>query len=1134
MSRKRARRGAGSSTPSMDLEEVNTGEVARLLRLGRDAEDAYDLDGARDWYQQAFELAAGRSEEAIALLCFLVESMAAYDDALRLEEQLSIEAKKHPEVCSLLGLAAAHSGDSERARKYLASGAGRRAAEGFVVLARHALNAREPEEAQRLLVQARQVDPSQPEVVTLLAEAERQRASARRPMEEAVERAANEGNDELTALAARELLARWPGSSVGRRVLWEVEARRKRAEARALVVAAEEVVEQGEFARAVALLRQAEALGAESLEERIQTVQRLDAGQRERERVRSVLQALAAGTSERALVAYLGLEEHLRAEVCVNSAFPELGWLDELRPVLGERDTRGLVSAVLALARAVASEPEEALRVLAPHEAVLDGLPQGRMCLEEARRAVAERKHSVAQQALAEARAAFEQRQYERAGLLLTQVDEQALIGPERDELAQLGARLTRWRVDERRLAQFNEKMSRGAVFEALEVVREALADADECERDAWRERRIEVVRKSREVLRLHVTDCASASMSESASWYNFETWRSLHPSGERLFLGRSFGRWIFLRVYDLRERRVVQLVRLYAPEPLGLVQLQVDEGSLWLVADSGAILELAIPSWEPLRWLTATKLCKEGERVDGALLVPGSRFLWLVAEDMTTRHLSLRVFDLARSRTQRVLGRGAFPSYVPGSAPQVLVNDLELAGRVHASHGAVVQVLSTPGILRVVELAASPSGEGWVALVALDDDGGPMSLALLDPRSGCVSREELVDSSNEAPHAFATSREACMAYVMYSGTDGEWWLMGARISSASVELRFRTRVSNYAVLVSDIYALRVVLVAPTRRGEPVVVMLGDSAPDIEPDELQGAMPRGDALLMLCGRHPRSRDSSSLAKHAKEMRTESERARFVQSLLDKRGVTLGDVLSLAAALREVRLEGAAELAERWALERFGRQPALQAHHAEWQAMAGAWADVAATLSHVDAESLEALEPEARMHVYHLNGVALLRAGRLEEAQTVFLRGSAVPGRCDLEGWGELAAALLKPRRSPRGDGSRVRFLVESILAADEQLACDQPVRAREMLDNSEVWAERECQSFARLAHATLLAGSADEVERFHEELILAAYIAVYEETGRSRRELPLVERAWPEAKLADVAKRAGDWLKKGA
>jgi hypothetical protein len=61
----------------------------QLLELGREALRTYNYEHARTSFEKAFSMSGGGTTEAIALLDFLVDHVAAYADALELSSRLS-------------------------------------------------------------------------------------------------------------------------------------------------------------------------------------------------------------------------------------------------------------------------------------------------------------------------------------------------------------------------------------------------------------------------------------------------------------------------------------------------------------------------------------------------------------------------------------------------------------------------------------------------------------------------------------------------------------------------------------------------------------------------------------------------------------------------------------------------------------------------------------------------------------------------------------------------------------------------------------------------------------------------------------------------------------------------------------
>lgn len=204
--------------------------AAERIGLGRKAVDAYDYELARTHLTRALTLSSGDLEAALPLLALLVDRLAADDEALALEAQLSPAARRHHEARLLLGLAAARAGQRERTIALLDGHRSARSAEPFLVLARAAITAGDVEAGGLDLATARERDPIHPQLRDLEGALAVLRAQERSPLEAALTELVESGRIDDAEPRARALLARFPDSEVGRRVLRIVDERRREAQ----------------------------------------------------------------------------------------------------------------------------------------------------------------------------------------------------------------------------------------------------------------------------------------------------------------------------------------------------------------------------------------------------------------------------------------------------------------------------------------------------------------------------------------------------------------------------------------------------------------------------------------------------------------------------------------------------------------------------------------------------------------------------------------------------------------------------------------------------------------------------------------------------------------------------------------
>ncbi len=450
--------GQANGEPAAEAADFET-----LLRLGRQAVEAYDYEAAGEDLKRAFALARGRGRAqrrraALALLELEVDHLGQDERALALAAELDAETRRHPRVRALLGLAAARNGDADRALDLVGGispsqkGMSQpRTAEVYATLAARALAGTDLEGAERHLRQVMEHDPSHPQIARLRAEIDELRAAEMHLAEAELERREREEGAQAVEDSARALAERFPGSEVARRILRRVARQRRSAEIAKQLAAAEEAVAEEAFDRAARCYQAALDAGCErpDLPGLIEEARERHRHAQEDARLATALAGLdaalapgaaAAGSSPAAaasessrrdaLLGYLALPRHLRRRARERIADDILTWLDELDPPSSGARAHAAAAAVLALSRGArrlaGGDLDGAHKVLRPHREVLRGLGVGRRALDEVRerRRAARRRRAEALLERAERALAGKQPQ---AAKLLSKLDLGAL-----------------------------------------------------------------------------------------------------------------------------------------------------------------------------------------------------------------------------------------------------------------------------------------------------------------------------------------------------------------------------------------------------------------------------------------------------------------------------------------------------------------------------------------------------------------------------------------------------------------------------------------------------------------------------------------------------------------------------------
>jgi hypothetical protein len=1160
--------------------------AADQVRRGQEAVDAYDYERAREHLTRALTLASGDVEAALPLLALLVDHLAADDEALGVEAHLSPAARKHPEARLLLGLAAARSGQRERAKGLLEGHRGARSVEPFLVLARAALASGDVEAVTHDLAAVRERDPIHPDLRDLEGALAARRAQERLPLEAALTGLLEGGHVDDAEPRARALLARFPDSEVARRVLRTLEEVRKATQTRQLLADAEEAAARAELTLALSLLGQALAAGprGEQLAPIQARVEEIKATLRDRAEHAEVEKAIALlGDRDRlpGLLAYLALTDPQRSRVRARVALPHFAWLSEIGS--SERP-RAAALAVIALERAgslVAEAPQAALERLDEHERTLRSVGHRAEIELEARARLGTLRRETAARRIEEARVCFEEGALERAEALLAPELLGDLDEKNRARCEQLRARIAP--VLERRLlvATFEKRRREGALLSARDAADALLAREGEPERERWAAIQGELGAEIRKAFRLRVD--ATPRPVRSLRHIDLENVsgvpRLLRPGGRVAPFVQTSGRWVFVRVIDLASRIEQARILLSTPAPLELLGTQVDGDRLVVVGTLGAVLELDLTDGNILGWYESAAperreptpdrdtmhgdvdLSAHEEVIDDAVLVPGTRLLWRVVQNARARRRSVHIVDLARRRIVRELGgstgRVFLALLVERKEPLMVVVSYDDETLVfHDRRGAPLR----DGKLAIAAIpwgiVVAPRGEQIVIFTGgrKNKKGGTdtsLRWCTYTPGVG-ASPEQTVEGVGGRDFVAVADRASGLIHLWNRTSaddsdanelralridDGDPRAPGATLDAEarppSLEQLFCVPISPRTVLLQNSQHPGVIALVPTD-DDLEVAELGPDPPPFRP-----ATPIGHIRIktmnnatMRCEKPTGARGAAVKALVA--MLHHEPRAAWVRrwQAIQQEG-DVGRMIEMSFALRQLRERTEAASINKWLSVKFPDHPEARLIQAGPLANVGRWSEVADLLFSVDPHRLD--EGAAR-HLHHLLGLALLNLGEMERARRVFERGATFEGgSCELAMLLAIATPLSESPAAPALAWTQEQIAVRKVVAAIEEAdACldrRDAAGATRALEVMLVTETGEVQSLARRAECLLLIGDTADEGLFEKACALAWFCAAHaEKKPYLRRELPIPRRRWETARLDDLAARAARWL----
>jgi hypothetical protein len=1122
-----------------------------LVRKAEAALEEYDYETARATLERALAESGGAARPAAALLGLLVDTLGDDAAALAIEGSIDKAALSEPRVRTLLALAAARSGHDERA-VVMSRGLDDASAAGiFAALAARALAAGDADRAAAHIEQAKRHDAASSEVTRVADEVDKARALARAPREAEIAALLAEGRDVEAETNAHEVLSRWPGSATARRALHEIEERRRSHEAARLVREAKEAAGRGDIAVARARLSQAisSASGAarEAIEALASAIESEERARHEAEQLDRTIGRLGAGDAREGLALYAALPDALRTRVRERVPRQELGWIEQMASVRAEDRAKADAAVALSTARAsLERDPKAALAQIAPHEAILDRVPEARRIKREAEAALRAERLEAAREALAAARADMAAGAVNEARSRLLGVVLRELSDEERAEAAAIEAAAARI-VERRRRGEEVERLrAAGRLFEARTAAEGLAASAEqEDERARWVRTRDAVEEDIQRTFRVD-TDDAPRSNEELGRFRPLarrdEALCWLTPDGREIVFAQAFERWVIVRVLDRASMEVRPTILLRTPEPLDDLDTTVCGQTLWLVGGRGAMVEIDMSRWHVRDFRPSSDVAAPNDVLEMATLVVSEdrdapRYLWIAQRPRGWTFCErTRVIDLASRRVVRELPEVWQATRILGLHEPRVVTRRDQKITVHAPRGAIVPPSRIESELSIQNVAAHPAGEGLIALMTEPMDGPfedarSLYAATISAAGSVEAKLELSGADPDRISAIAAARGSHRIYA--TARDGEAAFLTAidLTGAGSLTKLYEIEVSNGMMFVQDAGARRIVALT-LHDGGVDAVELGEMAPELPLRPGRPIIPIPGSLDVLSCDHP----SGSRDTGAKALATlwrgvpEAAIAREVREREHAASVRPEELVEIVFALRSEVGAGRKDAADRL-VQRLGAKfpdhPEVRLLLANQHALADRWAEAHAALVGIEDAELD----EARaQHLHHLRALAALGAGRFDEAREEVAAARAHEGRCGLASLDALTSGDVGAASGDEPDPSALLELMGIVRAADDRFAANDLEGARRVLDQPLVWIANEAQSLARLAETYLAWESTSRAEHVRKLVTLGAFCDQLDESRpRDRRSLPLVG-AWDSDRLADIAARARAWL----
>ena len=1071
---------------------------------------------------------------AVALLELLVDHLGNPPAVLELFGSLDASLRGDRRIAGAVAVAAALFGDVPLARERLLDVRGERAAEAWAHLAQHAIRTEDAGLAREARDALARESPAHPAIHALDDHLEARRLSARAEVEAQLLAAEGLAPSERRRMAEA-LLAQYPRSAVGARVLRAVVAEETSARIDALLARAEEHA-PADDAAAVAAWREAISLGADrtAFAARLEAAEDRLRDERVARAAAEIAATFARGEAEaaltRALEAEAGAVEALRATLDVGP-LEALSRAEQIARAAPSVRAKACARAALAWTeadRAIAAAeggPEAratAARLLDRNEKLLDPLPEVAALRERLAGLEQSERRAAARSALEAASEALERGELDEARRSLDRVRAADLAPEQREACGALLARVER----------LEHERTFDATVERRERERQWLDVAAACERELQAtghsferrrqlaERAAEARSKGREAYRFAVLPVGSVGWFPPATRGRASSMAvPRSDSTETTVLAVTGGAgWLVVRGIDLEADtiRFCLVMRPPSASPSAIpASVRRSGDRLSIVTSDARMYTLDLAALAPCEEMSFGAARADAPPLQ---LVCDSHSAW----QLDSLRSTIAVFDTRTGQLRRELSNSSVFCRI-ANAPLIArathLNGGHALEPFHARGTKAGPAIALPGALLS---AVQYGGRVYVKTQRLADGGGSLpahALVLCDLEQGTSSVliELGPDAVNNGSYA-VTSDAIYFVFDLDGATAIDAYTPDER---GGMRRRWRTRVTS-AQLFAVPEGCPWVLVTTLHHQRCRALTLSPSCvtsetPSVRLDEgpaTSGPLPLNQAVAT------RSRELSV----AIDPDTESALGITAIDHFTREG---DEELALVSLERVARVGGA-----KWIddfLTQLGRvrplPPSLRIWEAKRALEQARWSEAEAVLDSVEPEITD---PDLAAWCSYARGIiAYVRRADIEAASEHWASAggtSKAATTCArlVERMGELHG---EDAAAP-DDGQAA--LLAAIREADALAGAGDLDGAIAALDQHVVWRAGEPQSFARLAHWHLERVPRTAAEWLRKLEVLAELTLLAEDPSELVLAVPGAH--WSEERLGEVHARARAWL----
>ncbi|MCP4199160.1 MAG: hypothetical protein GY762_18605, partial [Proteobacteria bacterium] len=790
-----------SPAPSSQNEPMEAELSAdELLLLGSKALEEFDYERSEALYRQALQRSEGDLQPAQALLEILIEHLAADEEALALSESFSASTLKDKGVRIRLATAYARLDRIECALATIRRIVEPEAAQVYYLAAKHFIARQDEDRALKQVAALKACGSTELVLETEQLEEDIRALKARRlePLETQMLRSWQAGEVEETSELAHRLLSLMPENKAARKILGDIEKKARQNQIKILLQRAREARDRRDFEREAGILTRILAMGKKTprLKRLLAEAQRQASHQREKAEADALVSCWSAGEREKTLLAYAELGASQRERIRARIHDLHFNWMETALAVPGTVKPLKLARAVLAFRQCTealdaGADPQQVIDQLRLYGKTLQCLPQAQEILMQAETRIRNLEKKEKQKLLAEAEAFVDAGDFSRAGERIEQLKGFGLEEADRKRLEPLKRRFFHFQKIQRLRRRYEESVSRKDEVTSRRLAGRLARLLEDSSARRWAEKVTGHTAAIRTQWCLSTTELFGLPGCYGAlglNIYSDEASCLLLPGSRQVLVATAHNRWVFLRTFDLSDRRFHRGYLLQAPRALEFAKATIDGDTVWINDLKGQVFQLRLNPFDVLFWHDFGVLIAGETEYKDALLYPQSRILWLKKNGTTeNRDDVFEIVHIDRARGIRRIRSTGYPDriYVGGEYRTVLQDLRGGSVRICTDDGKVLETFILATIGTIHHAAVHPNGSDYIFL-PFDDTGS------LDPVIDSQMRGDLMlvlevkpdpekkykpikisNSDGEAHHGIATSLDHGIVFAHFFQDSG-------------------------------------------------------------------------------------------------------------------------------------------------------------------------------------------------------------------------------------------------------------------------------------------------------------------------------------------------------------------------